>query len=101
MRRRTAQPSTSNHVLPLEQCIAKTYQGLDGTIKKGVNVYTHCTIVGCVAKALLSRYSNTPVGELFPIGSELVAAVHDVGRSVSIVGLNNHWHDGIYFVFFK
>ena len=80
MRRPTVQPSTTNSVLPLEECIAKTYQGLNDSTHVGVNVYTHCLIVGYVARALLSRYSNTPVGELFPLGSELVAAVHDVGK---------------------
>jgi CRISPR-associated endonuclease/helicase Cas3 len=43
-------------------------------------VFGHCVIVGEVAKALI-RYSIPGIRKrLFPPGSELVAAVHDVGK---------------------
>ncbi|RMG41233.1 MAG: CRISPR-associated helicase Cas3' [Candidatus Dadabacteria bacterium] len=46
----------------------------------GVGVYDHCCIVGEVAKELVKRLPANIRAHLFPDGSELVAAVHDIGK---------------------
>ena len=46
----------------------------------GVSVETHCRIVGFVARELLSRLPAWLRECLFPPGSELIAAAHDVGK---------------------
>jgi len=45
-----------------------------------VSVETHCRIVGYVAMELLARLPKWLRESLFPIGSELIAATHDVGK---------------------
>lgn len=58
-------------------CPAKTYQDFQGNPKIGRDVFTHCQIVGEVAKELIRRSS---VSHLFPKGAALVAASHDIGK---------------------
>lgn len=65
--------------LPLEECLAKTYSLPTGSIVGGRKVLDHCLIVGEVAKEILSRFPKKISKTLFPEGSELVAAAHDVG----------------------
>jgi len=62
--------------LALKDCLAKTY----GQKQPGRQVMNHCHIVGEVAKELLARMPDWLVSELFPSGSELVAACHDLGK---------------------
>ncbi|WP_137938218.1 CRISPR-associated helicase Cas3' [Chitinivorax sp. B] len=45
----------------------------------GRDVFTHCRIVGEVAKALLVRFPHT-LQQLYPSGAPLVAACHDIGK---------------------
>lgn len=66
--------------IPLSDCIAKTVIDTDGHHCKGIDVETHCKIVGLVAAELISRLPVKLHQELFPQGSELVAAVHDIGK---------------------
>ncbi|WP_295103001.1 CRISPR-associated helicase Cas3' [uncultured Candidatus Kuenenia sp.] len=66
-------------VIPLKDCLAKTIRLKSGN-KPGVSVETHCLIVGHVARALLSRVPVWLRESLFPKGSELIAAAHDVGK---------------------
>ena len=66
-------------VIPLKDCLAKTVRLRSGN-KPGVSVETHCRIVGFVARELLSRLPAWLKENLFPIGSELIAAAHDVGK---------------------
>ncbi|MBS3985965.1 MAG: CRISPR-associated helicase Cas3' [Selenomonadales bacterium] len=77
---RNKQPGPSKiSVLPLSKCLAKTVrQGLDN--RPGASVETHCRVVGLVARELLSRLPARLRESLFPLGSELVAAAHDVGK---------------------
>ena len=66
-------------VIPYKDCLAKTIL-LEAGRKPGVSVKTHCLIVGYVAKELLSRLPVWLRENLFPKGSELIAAAHDVGK---------------------
>jgi CRISPR-associated endonuclease/helicase Cas3 len=67
-------------VPPLSSCLAKTLTLPDNTIAAGIDVPGHCIIVGEVAKELV-KYSTPAIRDrLFPPGSELVAASHDVGK---------------------
>lgn len=65
---------------PLEQCLAKTVEQPGGTAIAGVDVETHCIIVGTVARELVRRFPDQLKRSLFPSGVELIAAVHDVGK---------------------
>lgn len=58
-------------------CPAKTFDADDGNKQLGRNVFNHCQIVGEVAKELIQR---SPSGYLFPQGSSLAAAAHDIGK---------------------
>jgi len=62
--------------LLLDDCLAKTY----AQKQPGRKILNHCHIVGEVAKALLGRMPNWLSAELFPPGSELIAACHDLGK---------------------
>jgi len=60
--------------------VAKTNTSPDGTLNKGVSVLVHCLIVGLVAKELIRRQPDWLRQKLFPEGSELSAAAHDIGK---------------------
>ena len=62
------------------QFFAKTYRTSLVERKIGRTVFNHCQIVGEVAKELISRSGIMLSDLLFPAGSELVAASHDVGK---------------------
>ncbi len=66
--------------LELSDCIAKTRTDEKGKEVLGRTVFSHCYIVGAIARALLSRLLPNLRRDLFPVGSELVAAAHDVGK---------------------
>ncbi|WP_197030668.1 HD domain-containing protein [Halomonas sp. BC04] len=51
-----------------------------GDVTLGRSVFNHCQIVGEVAKALSDRYVGSSAACLFPYGSELIAACHDIGK---------------------
>ena len=67
-------------MLPLTDYYAKTYCTKSGEMKTGQTVLTHCHIVGRVARELINRFSKSLSYNLFPIGTELVAASHDIGK---------------------
>jgi CRISPR-associated endonuclease/helicase Cas3 len=67
-------------LLELDQCLAKTRSDTYGNPTRGVNVVTHCQIVGEVARELVTRQPEWLRSTLFPPGSELVAAAHDIGK---------------------
>ena len=80
MLRRTMSNNLELVSIPFMQCPAKTYVTKDGRVIPGRGVFEHCTIVGEVARELVSRF---PVGirqRLFPPDVPLVAAAHDVGK---------------------
>lgn len=71
-------PSTSP--LSLSQCLAKSCKTAQNTVLPGRLVFSHCQIVGGVARALMMRMPLWLRETLFPDGSELIAAAHDVGK---------------------
>jgi len=64
-------------VLPINKCLAKT----DKTRTQiGINIKTHSIITGLVAREILNRLPEWLKIELYPLGSELIAALHDIGK---------------------
>lgn len=82
--------SKAQKVLPLDACLAKTAKLADGTATKGVTVSTHCQIVGHVALELIRRQPQWLQESLYPKGSDLVAAAHDLGK------VSPHFQEKIY-----
>jgi len=66
--------------IPLDRCLAKSFKNDTGTNLPGRLVLDHCQIVGEVARAIISRMPGWLRTELFPEGSELIAAAHDIGK---------------------
>lgn len=73
--------NTSLPPIPLNQCLAKSFKKFDGNVLPGRLVLNHCQIVGEVARAMISRMPEWLRTELFPEGSELIAAAHDIGKA--------------------
>lgn len=80
MRRRTQSISLKTNAIAYHNCPAKTYVDKNGDIKFGRNVFNHCQIVGYVARCLLEGLPQGLREHLFPSGSELLAAAHDLGK---------------------
>ena len=72
----SANTLSEQQALKLEECLAKTY----GNKQQGRNVLNHCQIVGEVARELIKRMPEWLCNDLFPDGSELIAACHDIGK---------------------
>lgn len=72
--------SALSQPLPLKQCLAKSYRAADNSVLAGRLVLNHCQIVGEVARAIILRMPEWLRAELFPDGSELIAAAHDIGK---------------------
>jgi CRISPR-associated endonuclease/helicase Cas3 len=68
---------TAEIALRLDECLAKTYGDKDNK-QAGRKVLNHCQIVGEVARELIKRMQLSD--DLFPVGSELIAACHDIGK---------------------
>ena len=66
--------------LPLNQCLAKSRKTTVNTVLPGRLVFSHCQIVGLVARAMIKRMPDWLRGALFPEGAELIAAAHDIGK---------------------
>jgi CRISPR-associated endonuclease/helicase Cas3 len=64
----------------LSGCIAKIMLEEPGKARPGLDVETHCKIVGSVARELVNRFPCSIRERLFPEGVELIAAVHDIGK---------------------
>ena len=69
-----------NPSLSLDQCLAKSYKTNEGNVIPGRLVFNHCLIVGKVAQALILRLPRWLRESLFPDGSDLIVASHDVGK---------------------
>lgn len=80
LRKRLSRVSEYSVVVPFGKCPAKTYQRFDGGIVEGRSVLEHCQIVGEVARALIACYPSVLRSTLFPPGTEMVAAGHDIGK---------------------
>ena len=72
--------NSQQEIIPLSECLAKTIENENGEKEPGINVKTHCYIVGLVAQELISRLPKWLRKSLFPAGSELLAAAHDIGK---------------------
>lgn len=80
MRRNSVVQGTINEI-PYRVCPAKTYlTKSNGSVRVGRDVFTHCQIVGQVAQALLGKMPAALRERLFPEGSHLAAACHDIGK---------------------
>lgn len=66
--------------VPFKDCPAQTFTTAKGECLLGRNVFNHCQIVGHVTKHLLERFPENLRAALFPKGTELVAAIHDIGK---------------------
>lgn len=77
---RRVKSNTCSNALQLNDCLAKTYKTITGEKLAGRQVLNHCQIVGEVARELLNRMPDWLTAELFPKGSELIAASHDIGK---------------------
>lgn len=76
----TTKPAIRQKALSSKECLAKTYKDHNGMSHAGRSVFDHCYIVGSVAKALIRRMPSWLQDSLFPAGSELIAAAHDIGK---------------------
>jgi len=70
----------SSSIPLLSECKAKTIVNSDGILELGLDVETHCKIVGSVASELIARFPPSIRELLFPSGSAYLASVHDVGK---------------------
>jgi CRISPR-associated endonuclease/helicase Cas3 len=61
-------------------CVAKTFQTKIGTTIQGRSVLSHCQIVGEVAREIIARFPLKNKASIFPAGSILVSAAHDIGK---------------------
>ena len=73
-------PPSAATAVPYDQCPAKTWQTNQGDICLGRTVPEHCLIVGTIAQKLIEYYPATLSNNLFPAGSPLAAAAHDLGK---------------------
>lgn len=78
LRRKAAADTKDTPVIALEDCLAKS-RVKDGATLPGRTVEEHCRITGAVAKALMAALPSCTT-RLFPENSDLVVAVHDVGK---------------------
>lgn len=67
-------------IIPLSECLAKTIEGPQGSIEPGTGVLHHSLLAGLVARHLIRRLPNWLVEGLFPSGTELLVALHDIGK---------------------
>jgi len=78
--RRSAIVSRNSAALPFHTCPAKTFVQADGVVTLGRTVVEHCQIVGEVARGLIRRYPSALGATLFPDGTAMAAASHDIGK---------------------
>lgn len=76
----TATEIISENTINYRECLAKTIIDEKGIVQPGYDVFTHCCIVGEVAKQLLNRLPVAINNALYPSGSALIAACHDIGK---------------------
>lgn len=72
--------TTVNEALPLSECYAKTIQDQNGQTILGMSVTQHSILVGLVAERLMQMFTENLRSNLFPIGTPLVSALHDIGK---------------------
>jgi CRISPR-associated endonuclease/helicase Cas3 len=79
-RRPSSNEALTVPAVPYASCPAKTYEDAHGNRQLGRSVLEHCLIVGELARALLQRLPESTRKKLFPPGSAVIAAVHDIGK---------------------
>ncbi|MDD5651195.1 MAG: CRISPR-associated helicase Cas3' [Candidatus Nanoarchaeia archaeon] len=67
-------------IIPLNECLAKTWKTSETIIEKGSSVFVHCYLTGLVAKELITRFPKRIQENFFPKGTVLVVASHDIGK---------------------
>lgn len=72
--------ASSTAVVDYKRCLAKTFTHEFGETVPGRTVYNHCQIVGAVAKEIIKRMPGDFGKLLFPLGAEMAAASHDIGK---------------------
>jgi CRISPR-associated endonuclease/helicase Cas3 len=72
--------NNASDALPFESCLAKSRLSKECTPIAGRTVLDHCCIVGAVAQTLIDRCPKFLQENLFPDGTDLIAAVHDIGK---------------------
>lgn len=72
--------SETHPPVAFDNCPAKSWTQEDGKVIPGRNVFNHCQIVGETARSLIERFPESIRFKLFPPGSELAAAAHDIGK---------------------
>lgn len=78
MIKKTKRNSPEGYIkISFANCPAKTFQNPSGKNYLGRGVFSHCQIVGEVAKELINR---SAIKHLFPDGSALTAGTHDIGK---------------------
>ena len=80
MLRRKKQQNKKFDAISFENCYAKTWTNKSGVVTLGRSVFNHCQIVGETARKLIERFPEPLRSQLFPPGSELAAACHDIGK---------------------
>jgi CRISPR-associated endonuclease/helicase Cas3 len=75
----TLNHSNIEQPLSIANCLAKTWRTPEG-IKAGRSVLDHCLIVGNVAETMLRRIPQWLRDSLFPEGTPLIVACHDIGK---------------------
>ena len=80
MRRRHNKKKISISKIAFMECPAKTYIDNNGKYRLGHNVFNHCKVVGKIAEEIIKRLPNKTAQKLFPKGSHLVVACHDIGK---------------------
>ncbi|SMB83545.1 CRISPR-associated endonuclease/helicase Cas3 [Pasteurella testudinis DSM 23072] len=74
-------PTSENiHSVSYLTCLAKTRRLVNGNYVAGRTILEHCIIVGEIAKRLLAQIPSSIRATLFPAGTELLAASHDIGK---------------------
>ena len=64
-----------NILLSASECLAKTWHG-----QRGMNIFDHLRLSGLVLRQLRNIYRDSPRGELLPLVTEYLAALHDIGK---------------------
>lgn len=76
----TEASSQCTTAIPFQDCLAKTFVTKNNDKFGGRTVLNHCQIVGEVAREILARMPVRICNQIFPVGSELAAAAHDIGK---------------------
>jgi len=83
--KRTVPLDVRQSSLTLKENYAKIVNGENGEIQLGIDVETHCKIVGSVANELFLRIQTPYILNLFLKGFDLISALYVIGKSIFIM----------------